>query len=142
MISPAKILLSRHLSATPRTWLQNKTNKFTITHKINKLSTCIHGEITTTYNNFSVPPMVYPPTVQNSNNITISFNTAPTVPNMLLYPMFNQGFGQQQQFLHKNTQHNNNSLLRHQTNSNISNNNDFMKQLAREVCKQLSNKDK
>ena len=79
----------------------------------------------------SVPPMVYPPVVQNPNNITISINTNPTVPNMSTYPMFNQGFGSQRQFLYTNTQHNNNSLLHHQTNSKNSNNDDFMEQLAR-----------
>ena len=90
----------------------------------------------------SVPPMVYPPAVPAPNNITISFNTAPIVPNMPTYPMFNQGFGPQQHFLHTNSQQNNNHLFHHQTNSNISNNDNFMKQLAREgVCKQLRNKD-
>ena len=89
----------------------------------------------------SVSSMLYQPPIQNPNNITISFNTAPTVPNMSLYPMFNPGFTQQQQFIHTNTQQNNNHMFHHQTNTNISNNYDFMKQLACEVCKQLSNKD-
>ena len=75
----------------------------------------------------SVLPMVNPPAVQNPNKITISFNTTLTVPNLSSYPMFNQGFGKQQQFLDKNTQHNNKYLLHHQTNSNISNNDNFMK---------------
>ena len=52
----------------------------------------------------SVSPMVYPPAVQTPNNTTISFNTAPTVPNMSMYPMLNQGFPQQQQFFHMNSQ--------------------------------------
>ena len=89
----------------------------------------------------SIPPMVYPPAVPTPNNVTISINTAPTIPNTSTYPMFNQGFHQQQQFLNSNIQQNSNHLLHHQTSSNISNNDDFMKQLAHEVCKQLRNKD-
>ena len=36
---------------SPRTLLQNKTNKFTKKRQINKFRTCIHRDITTAYNN-------------------------------------------------------------------------------------------
>ena len=58
LIHPAKILLRRHLRATPRTQrglLQNKTNKFTKKQQINRSRTCIHGDITkrtTIYSSF------------------------------------------------------------------------------------------
>ena len=77
-----------------------------------------------------VSSMLFQPPIQHPNNIMISFNTAPTVPNVQSRIYLTTTIP-----LYKYT-------TKQQSYVSSSNNDDFMKQLAREVCKQLSNKDK